>query len=377
MKAIAPDVVVVGPFPPPVHGMSTTNAEVYKSLRELGARVSVFDTAAPSLDRSLWKRAGRLPRIARGLWRLAVLPGLKGRALYLSASGGWGQIYDVPFLLLARWRRMRVFVRHCSFAYLDGRRRLAQALVRSAGPDAVHVTQSQGMAQRLKDLYGAGEVVPISNAVLYPPESGGARRRSAVRRLGFLSNLSAEKGVFEFLDLMAAAEAADLPVTGMLAGACQDQDTRDRVTERVRMLRNVSYAGAVYGTDKEQFLDAIDVLIFPTRYRNETEAKVNHEAMSRGIPVIAYGRGCIPEVVTAGCGRVIDPQAPFVAQALEQVELWLAEPATFEAASRAAAAQFIKTRADSGARWGALLRQVAGRRDDAGAVVSEDTPPSL
>ena len=37
----------------------------------------------------------------------------------------------------------------------------------------------------------------------------------------------------------------------------------------------------------------IDLLIFPTRYTNETEGIINHEAMSRGVPVIAYGRGAI------------------------------------------------------------------------------------
>jgi len=52
-----------------------------------------------------------------------------------------------------------------------------------------------------------------------------------------------------------------------------------------------------------------------------------HEAMSRGIPVIAYGRGCIPEIIGADCGLVIDPADPFVPAALAKLESWLAEPA--------------------------------------------------
>ncbi len=344
--------------------MSTANAGVHKNLLALGANVMALDTAAPSLDRSFIARLGRLPRIVRGLWRLATSPRLSCVCFYLSASGGSGQLYDVLFLLLARVRRMQIVVHHHSFAYLGDPTWLAQVMVTSAGSRAVHVTQSRGMAQRLQTLYGVGDVVPISNAVLYPREAGGARRRMAVGKLGFLSNLAAEKGVFEFLDLMAAAEAAGLPVTGVLAGACQDQNMRERVEQRLRSLRNLSYVGAVYGADKEQFLDAIDVLVFPTRYRNETEALVNHEAMSRGIPVIAYGRGCIPEIVGADCGLVIDPAEPFVPAALAKLENWLADPAAFEAASRAAAARFARTYDENEARWRALLEDIVGAHPD-------------
>jgi len=353
-------IVMAGPFPPPVHGLSTTNAEVHKNLVALGADVSVLNTSAPSLDRSLLQRLGRLPAIIRGFRQLATMPISTKTAFYLSVSGGWGQIYDVLYLLLARMRKMRVFIRHCSFAYLEAPTRLARLLVASAGKRAVHVTQSKGMADRLQALYDAGHVVPISNAVLYPKELGAGRCRAAVRKLGFLSNLSEEKGVFEFLDLMAAVKEAGLPLMGLLAGACQDKETRERIEERLRSLPHVGYLGAVYGAEKERFFEAIDVLVFPTRYRNETEAKVNHEAMSLGIPVIAYGRGCIPEIVGADCGLVIDPAAPFVPAALAKLESWLADTARFQAASQAAAARFAQTYDENAARWRALLEDIVG-----------------
>lgn len=361
-------VVMVGAFPPPVHGMAAVNAAMRDALRQAGVTATVIDIAAPSLDRSIADRLGRLPRVLRGLRRLAGQNAFRGGTLYMSVSGGLGQVYELAFLLLARLRGMRVFLHHHSFAYLDEPTWVARALVTAAGSRAVHVTQSHGMAQRLHALYGAGHVVPISNAVLNPRQPGTARCRMAVRKLGFLSNLSAEKGVFEFLDLMAAAAAASLPITGVLAGACQDQSTRDRVEQRLRSLRNLSYVGAVYGADKEQFLDAIDVLVFPTRYRNETEGIVNHEAMSRGIPVIAYGRGCIPEIVGADCGLVIDPAEPFVPAALAKLESWLADPAAFQAASQAAAARFARTYDENETRWRALLEDIVGAHPDGGGT---------
>lgn len=352
-------IVMVGPFPPPVYGMSTTNAAVHKSLVALGADVLVLNTSAPNLDRSPVARFGRLPRVLRGLRLLLGKQGFQGKTLYLSISGGFGQVYEIAFLLLGRLRRMRVFLRHCSFAYLDKPSWLARILVKAAGSDAVHVTQSQGMADRLKALYGAEKVVPISNAVLYPKSPLTVQPRKALRTLGFLSNLSAEKGVFEFLDLLAAVAEKGLPLNAKIAGQFQDEETKLLVMDRLAELHNAQYLGGVHGAEKDRFFDDIDVFIFPTRYRNETEAKVNHEAMSCGIPVIAYGRGCIPEIIGSDCGLVIAPDAPFVAPALSQIQAWLANPAAFEAASRAAAARFAKTYAENEARWQALLADLA------------------
>lgn len=362
--AVAPsNIVMVGPFPPPVHGMATTNAAVWENLCALGIDPVIINTAAPSLGRSLVARLDRLPQVLRGLACLAGTHRLRRGTLYMSVSGGWGQIYEIAFVSVARLRGMRIFLRHCSFAYLDTPSRIARILTKIAGPFAMHVTQCQGMSNRLKECYGACRVVRISNAVLYPQSSTSpVCLRQKLETLGFFSNITTEKGIFEFLDLMDLVEAKKLPLKAKLAGPFQDAQTERAIRARLQKLPGVEYVGPVYGVDKDKFLDSIDVLIFPTRYKNETEAKVNHEAMSRAIPVIAYGRGCIPEIVGADCGLVIDPAAPFVPAALTQLEAWLADPAAFAVASRAAAWRFERTYAENAERWVALLAEIAGSR---------------
>ncbi|MGB5147908.1 MAG: glycosyltransferase [Porticoccaceae bacterium] len=125
-----------------------------------------------------------------------------------------------------------------------------------------------------------------------------------------------------------------MPVHAKLAGPFQDADTEQAVRERLRALPQVEYVGPQYGAAKDAFYAGIDALVFPTRYENQTEGIVNHEALSRGIPVIAYGRGCIPEIIGADCGLVIDPAEPFVPAALAKLENWLADPAPRRRASR-------------------------------------------
>lgn len=358
MKGNQSIVAVVGPLPPPVHGMAAVNAVVRAQLQNAGAEPVVIDLAAPSLDRSFVARLGRLPKVIRGLGRLAGMREPSDRTLYMSISGGLGQLYELAFLLLARARGMRMFLHHHSFAYLDTPSRLTRWLVRVAGGAAVHITQSPKMAERLNRVYGAARVAPVSNAAFFVPPNAAAPIRPRLETLGFLSNITAEKGVFEFLDLCAAARDKGLPLRARLAGPFQDGETERRVRARLATLPGVDYVGPKYGAEKNDFYAGIDTLIFPTRYVNEAEPVTLHEAMSRAIPVIAYGRGCIPEIIGPDCGLVIDPAAPFVPAALTQLETWLADPAAFEAASQAAARQFSKIYAENTERWAALLEEI-------------------
>jgi glycosyltransferase involved in cell wall biosynthesis len=353
---------IAGAFPPPVHGMAAVNAAVLERLLEAGANPVVIDVAASSLDRSLRARLGRLPKIVLGVNMLLLSRGLRHGTLYISVSGGFGQIYEIFFVLVARLRGMRVYLHHHSFAYLDRTNPLTRVLVAVAGSVGVHVTLSPKMAARLRVKYaGVRRVIPISNAVFFGNNrSPSSPVRLALKSIGFISNIAEQKGIFEFLELVAACEAEGLHLRAKLAGPFQDSETDRKVRQRLGRLRTLEYLGPQYGDDKEWFFGSIDALMFPTRYVNEAEPLAIHDAMHRALPVIAYGRGCIPELVGPDGGLVIDPAAPFVPAALAQIEAWLSDPAAFEAASKAAAQRFANTYAENSERWAGLLTEIAG-----------------
>ena len=84
------------------------------------------------------------------------------------------------------------------------------------------------------------------------------------------------------------------------------------VRERLKHVRVIDYVGPRYGRDKDAFYDSIDVLVFPTQ--NEAEPLVVHEAIERGVPVIAYGSGAIPEIINSDCGRVVRAEGALLAR---------------------------------------------------------------
>ena len=160
------------------------------------------------------------------------------------------------------------------------------------GRSAVHIALSQRMAARLKRLYRLERVLSISNSVFLPqPQFDLVHSRPGAGDMGFISNLSVEKGIFEYLDLMRAVQARGLPVRALLAGPFDDPGTEVEVRALLSTMDCVDYVGPQYDEGKNRFFSGIDAFVFPTQHPSEAEPVVIHEAMSRGIPVIACGRG--------------------------------------------------------------------------------------
>ena len=372
-------ILMIGAFPPPLHGMSAVNAAVRQRLTDAGADLSIVNVAASSVHRGFWSRLGRLPRILWGLLRLACARNVRNGALYMSVSGGFGQAYDLLFVLLARAKSLRIFLHHHSFAYLDHSSSITAMLLKAAGSSACHIVLSDGMAERLQACYpGVATVVSVSNAALLLADDGQSppmRERLGV--VGFISNISIEKGVHEFLDVCAAAQELGLPIRATLAGPFQDAEVEKSVRDRLKRLPGVAYMGPIYGEQKAKFFAGIDVLLFPTRYANEAEPLTIHEAMSAGIPVIAYGRGAIPEILTPACGKVVPVGDEFTQAAIGQIVAWLATPQALESASLAASARFAMLRAENVRHWEALKASLLGGSPvgilaDANALASPD-----
>ena len=84
-------------------------------------------------------------------------------------------------------------------------------------------------------------------------------------------------------------------------------------------------------------MDSLDVLLFPTSYRNEAEPIAILEALAYGIPVIAWDRGCIGSILRRGAdmpGEAIATDHPYLPEAVQRIEAWIEKPESFREASK-------------------------------------------
>lgn len=344
---VEPCIFMVGAFPPPVHGMALVNAKVRSVLMDNRANIRSYDLAGRSLNRGALVRFRRLGRVVDSLIRFALdAARVPAGVLYVGLSGGWGQAYEIAFVAIGRTLGFSVYLHHHSFAYLHTPKSLTRLLVWTAGKRAHHIALCNGMASALCRHYGKDLLVRVvSNAALIAPsDAGDLRQREALGSLGYLGNISREKGIFLFMDIVEELHKRGAGVVGRIAGPFEDDKMKAEVQERVAQTECLQYLGPQYGNDKTRFLDAIDVLVFPSRYQNEAEPLTVHEAMARGAPILSLERGCIGEIVPPGAGVVLADDDTVVGRAADVLMEWWRSPETIRSKSAGAVAAYADLR---------------------------------
>lgn len=344
----------VGPLPPPVHGFSEINRRMLSVLRSR-LQVGAFDMTP-----------GANPLGFLGVWWRFVLCRLRNKpnALYLALSGGRRQWVDLAFVLVARLRGIPVFVHHHSFSYLS-QGQLSTVMRLGALRNAVHIVLCECMGEQLAQQYriDPAKVRVLSNAAFLEDMEAPARASAepAPLRVGFLSNITAAKGIFEFFSVLSESESHGLPLQGVIAGPI-DAAVQESFEASFASSRNVRHVGPVYGADKAAFFTSIDVLFFPTRYPNEAEPVTILEALGHGVPVIAFARGCIESIVPAAAGAVFPYSDAFVTQTIEALRSLAESPAVLEKARHAARLAFESQRANNRAILESLISEMGGMR---------------
>lgn len=350
-----PAICVVGPLPPPRHGASAVNEAMAEQFRAFGRRLEVVNTAPSSLESRWAVRLGRLGRYAAALPRLRRFCREEpGGVVYMSLSGGPGLLFEA--LVAGRVRRagLGLWVHHHSFRYLDAAYRPMHWLVRAAGRGARHIVLGETMAEQLRLRYPeVTNLLVLSNAGLVgeplpPGPAAPVRAPGAVLTVGYLSNLSAAKGLEDVIELARLAGAGSAPLRFRVAGPFSRPADAVRFEPQLRALANVELVGPVFGEAKEAFFRSVDAVVFPSRYRNEAEPLVVLEALRHGRPVIALGRGCVPAMLSEG-GVVLPRDGGFAPAALAHLTKWAQEPAELarwqESARRRFAALHAQSRA--------------------------------
>ena len=151
-----------------------------------------------------------------------------------------------------------------------------------------------------------------------------------------------------------------IPIRGLVAGPFSGKALEREVMSRLSLVPDAEYVGPLYGSAKANFLERIDVLLFPTKYINEAEPLTILEALQRGVPVIAWDRGCIRELISRQEGLLVERMSNFVSAAMIRLLEWNRCPQIFQSCSAAAADKFRYLQSQYATHLGELLQSLPG-----------------
>jgi glycosyltransferase involved in cell wall biosynthesis len=318
-EASHPTLVVVGPLPPPLHGV-TISTELVLANQHLRSRFVVLhlDTS----DHSAGREIGRwnVRNITLGLVHTARFARMIARhrpgVVYLPLSqGGGGFLRDALLIRVAaraRWR-VAVHLRGSEFRthFFERQNRLLRWWITST---LRRVSAAAVMGESLREVFGT--LVPAEMIAVVPngtPEIVANVHGRDPRTVIFLSNLRRRKGVVEAVDAALLVLEKQPDARFLFAGEWEEDDLRLELTEKAeRGNGRISFLPPVSTAEKAALLASSAVMVFPP-VEPEGHPRVVLEAIAAGLPIVTTNRGAIAETVVDGeSGFVLahpDPQA--------------------------------------------------------------------
>jgi len=160
----------------------------------------------------------------------------------------------------------------------------------------------------------------------------------------YLSNLVKEKGFIDVLLAIPQVLKKEEKVKFVFAGEWINEAVKRealKVIEENNIDDNIEFRGLVTGHRKYETLVNSDIFVFPTYYKYESFGLVNLEAMAAGLPVIATNVGCIPElIINRGNGFIIEKKNP--KQIAEKIVLLLENKKLREQMGRKGRERFLR-----------------------------------
>lgn len=317
-------ILVIGPTPPPYHGVAVMTGHIVQSLEQLGRFAGHLDTRDPQPLETIGRlNASNLILGLRHAWRLHRL--LRGatsiRVVLPISQGRWGFLRDAVFVLIIHLHRGRLIL-HLHGAALDKFYDRSGSVMRWIIRAVFHRADAAwaltpSLERMFNGLVPTTRVTHIENVTSSPEmiEADAMSHHNSCEgsplRVLYLANLRQKKGVFDLIEALCllGRDAQDWQVR--LVGAGSPTVIRSLQMQIAALSAEggarVELLPPRYGHEKWMEYKAADIFTFPPN-APEGQPLVLLEAMAAGLPTVTTHIGGIPDTVRNGIeGIVIAP----------------------------------------------------------------------
>jgi glycosyltransferase involved in cell wall biosynthesis len=293
-------------LPPPVHGVSIVNKQVYdsevinkgivKSLLEIRfsnqlsqlRKLTIYKIL--HLIRLTFQLAGRLISFHPDFIYFSIMP---------VGKGFWRDLIFV--IIIKLFRATPVYHLHNKGIEKKSRFLLMKWIYRFVFRKSLVIHLSENLMQTEILSLGLNKiktrVIPNGIKKDLIPENPGRTDRFNIL---YLSNLFPEKGFLELIEVFGKLANENPDIYLDIIGGFPNQKIRKRIKQQIILSgfgNRISLKGPRYGEEKRKIYSEADLFVFPSFFRQECFPLVILEAMQAGLPIITTREGAIPEII--------------------------------------------------------------------------------
>jgi glycosyltransferase involved in cell wall biosynthesis len=290
--------------PPPLTGMTMANKKMMSIFNTQGYSVIDRSISRYAKKNYVWIAQKNIKLFSR-LLKVFLEKKNKDGIYFVpdSSTGLWlNLIFHLPIILLMRGP---VIMHHHVFKYCRKKSLPMSLITYLLGSRLLNICLSDLMCKEFSSKYPNTECVSLGNYILV--ETSHEKTRDQLPQtpiksqinLGYLSNITKEKGIIEFIEVVNKLNKIqnDYSFKGLIAGP-MTKKLENIIFKSIKPnLANFEIIGPVYAESKSIFINRCNLMLFPTKYKNEAYPLTILEFMLNDIPVISTDIGCIPEII--------------------------------------------------------------------------------
>lgn len=295
-------ILMIGPFPNPISGVSISN-KIVKEILENQCDVSIINTSFPVFNDAIGSFSFKKLFFFLKL-NFASYKVFQSEIIYTTPGQTFfGILKYAPFILLASFLKKELII-HVHGNYLGTqyhqlkgfKKKLFKFLVSKYTKGIV---LSSSLKSNLLPFMEESKISIIHNfAEEYLYKSDKEKKFDCIRII-FLSNLMQEKGIFYLLDALKELENKNISYEAKIAGNI-DGSLQKKIIKKISELKYTQYVGIVSGENKKQLLQWSTIFILPTFYKMEGQPISILEALATQNLLITTNFAGIPDILKEG-----------------------------------------------------------------------------
>ncbi len=312
--------LMIGPFPPPVTGVSLANKVIFEELSkgEYPVTVRKINTGMAVLKEDVGKFS--FTKLTDNIKNYKHLNQIKNCDILYITPGQtfFGIVKYAPYIYRAKLAGKEIILHiHGDYLWrqyeiLNGiRKKIFAKIIQLSGKGIV---LSHSLRRNMKPFLPDERIFELPNFVEddffdIDPEKK-LRENFDSLRIIYLSNLMKEKGILDLLDALQLLKNAGIEFRAKIAGG-MDTAFESEIEYHINKLRdNVTYLGIVRGGEKRKLLEWGNTFVFPTFYQMEGQPIAILEAMATANIILTTPHGGIPDIISEENGLFAEKRSP-------------------------------------------------------------------